>query len=109
MRPAAGGVLFFQGDAVTGAHGFALDPPAFAYAHTTHGGMREIAMIFRKLKVSFRTPGLVISAQAQIFIDAIGLNHLVRVHLVLQIPDGLELAEGLHQLRAKHLGQQLGT
>src|ERR1700677_4493088 len=30
----------------------------------------------------------------------------MRIHLVVRIPHSLELAEGVHQLRTEHLGQQ---
>ena len=38
-----------------------------------------------------------------------GVDDLAGVHLVVRVPDGLELAEGLHQLRPEHLGKQLGA
>ena len=49
---------------------------------------------------------------AQVFdgvIDAHGIDELAGIHAVGWIPQRLEIAEGLHQLRAKHFGQQSGA
>ena len=39
-------------------------------------------------------------------VDTHGVDQLAGIHAVVRIPQRLELAEGLHQLRAEHLGQQ---
>src|ERR1019366_7540707 len=41
-----------------------------------------------------------------IFVEAIGIDELARVHLPIGIPERFELAESLHELRAKHFGKQ---
>src|SRR5438270_512698 len=99
---AAGGVLFFVGGAPTGAHDAAFFAAAFAYSDTTQGGMREAAMIFGELEMCFRLPRCVIWAQAQVFVEPVGLKHFSRIHLPVGIPCLFEFAEGLHQFGAKH-------
>ena len=42
-------------------------------------------------------------------IDTHRVHQLAWIHAVLRIPDRLELAEGLHQLRTEHLRQQCGS
>ena len=42
-------------------------------------------------------------------VEAVGRDELAGVHLVPRIPERLELAEGLHQLRAVHPRQQLAA
>ena len=49
---------------------------------------------------------------AQIFhriVDADSIDELAGVHAVVGVEEDFELAEGLHQLRAEHLGQQSGA
>ena len=42
-------------------------------------------------------------------VDADGIDELAGVHAVVRVPEDLELAEGLHELGAEHLGQQRGA
>ena len=49
---------------------------------------------------------LVVRAQPQIFRGQVRVHHLVRIHAVVRVPDGLELRERLHQLRPIHFGKQ---
>ena len=60
------------------------------------------------LKFGLRLPGPVVRAEAQVLVGPVGIDHLARVHLPLRVPDGLELAERLHQLLAVHLRQEEG-
>ena len=49
---------------------------------------------------------------AEIFdrvVDAHRIDQLAGIHAVVGIPQRLEFAEGLHQLRPEHLGQQSGA
>src|SRR5205823_15048388 len=45
--------------------------------------------------------------QAEILIERVGVDDLSRIHLPVRIPDRLELAERLNDLRAEHPRQQL--
>ena len=49
---------------------------------------------------------VVISAETQVFAGRIRVDNFVRIHLAVGIPQRLELAERLHQLRAKHFWEQ---
>ena len=42
-------------------------------------------------------------------IDAHRIHELAGIHAVLRVPQRFELAKGLHELRAKHFGQQRGA
>ncbi len=91
VGPAAGRVHFFARDHVAWAHSvlraFAVFTAAFSHSHTTQCGMREAAMIVGKLEIGGRIPGMVISSEPQVFIDAIGIDNLSRIHLPVWIPD----------------------
>src|ERR1035441_628514 len=56
-----------------------------------------------------RLPRIVARSKAQIFVEAIRIDELARIHLPIGIPKRFELAEGLHQFRAKHLRQKLAA
>src|SRR5437588_12013082 len=47
-------------------------------------------------------------ANPEILVEAARVADLARVHPAVGVPDGLELAEGRHELVAEHLRQQLG-
>jgi hypothetical protein len=51
----------------------------------------------------------VVRAHAQVLVDAVRVDQLAGIQPVQRIPDALELAERLHQLRAVHQGQELGA
>ena len=106
---AAGGVFFFAGGAVAGAHHAAFFAAAFAHAHAAQSGLGKAAVVSEKLKVRLRLPGIVVGAQAQILVQLVGLDQLAGIHLPCRIPNRLELAEGLHQFRAKHFRKQFGA
>ncbi len=117
-RAAAGGVLLFAGGAVAGAHDAAVGLAAGAHAHAALGGAFQRAVVVGESEV--RLPGLASpsgrraghsesDAVAQVFrgiVDAHRVRQLAGIHAVVRIPEGLEFAEGLHELGPEHLGQQ---
>ena len=105
---AAGGVLFVAGHAKARTHYAAFIVAAFPDSDAAQSGACQAALVFGKLEMSLRLPGIVSGAQAQIFIHPIGLNYLARIHLPGWVPDGFEFAEGLQQFRPEHSGQQFG-
>ena len=66
-------------------------------------------MIFGKLEVRLRLPGIVVRPQAQIFVELVRVDHFAGIHLPVGIPGGLEFAERLHQLGAEHFGEEFGA
>src|SRR5581483_3050081 len=103
------GMFFLESRPVTGAHDSTVMIAALADSHAAQSCVRQTAMIFGILKMRLRLPRVVVSSQPQIFIQLIRFDQLSRIHLPFGIPERLELAEGLHEFRAKHFWQQLGT
>src|SRR5450755_14205 len=56
-----------------------------------------------------RLPGIVTRSESQIFVEAIRIDELARIHLPIGIPQRFELAESLHQFRSKHLRQKFAA
>ena len=52
---------------------------------------------------------LVVRPEAQVIVDAPRIDHLAGIHASLRIPQRLELAERLHQLRPEHHRQELAA
>src|SRR6185437_5469949 len=108
VRTTARRVLFFQRDHVTGTHHAFFFTSAFAYTDAAHGRMPEAAFILGKLEMSLRLPRGKVGAEAQVLVDGEWIDDFIRIHLVLRIPDRLELLECLHEFRPEHFGQHLG-
>ena len=110
---AAGRVLFLASDAEAGAHYAAVVLAALSYANATQRGPGQTAMaidlILGKLKMSFRFPGMIVGAESQIFVEAIGFDHFAGIHLPRGIPDRFELAKSLNKFGAKHFRKELGA
>src|SRR5205807_9806915 len=66
----------------------------------------SVCLIFRKLKMSFRFPGMIVSTQPKIFIKPIRLHDFAGIHLPRRIPESFEFAKSLHQFRPKHFGKK---
>src|SRR3954454_22984099 len=66
-----------------------------------------MSFVFRKLEVCLGFPWMEISTESQVLVDRKWIDDLVRIHLVLRIPDGLEFLERLNEFRTEHLGQHL--
>src|SRR5438309_2740999 len=70
--------------------------------------MRKAAVVLRILEMSLRFPGMVISAEPQILVDAIWIDNLAGIHLPIWVPDRFEFAKGLNQLLTKRFVEELG-
>jgi hypothetical protein len=115
---AAGGVLLVAGGAVTGAHDSAFGLEACADSDTAGSGTLEGALVAEENEVSFKIgvlgapAGLLArldGAMAEVLDGIVDTNRIRKfsgVHAVVGIPDGLELAEGIDKLGAKHFGQK---
>src|SRR5437868_12316983 len=112
MGPAAGGMHLLPRDHIARAHRvlltLAIFAPALAHANATQGCMGKTAMVVGKLEIGSRFPGMIVRSQSEIFIDAIGIHDLTRIHLPVWIPNRLEFAKRFDQLRSKHLVKKLG-
>src|SRR5438067_10014776 len=102
-------MLFFASDHVAGTHGTSIHPAALAYPDAAQGSGGDTSFIIGKFEMCCRLPRVVSGAQAQIFVEAIGINDLARIHLAIGIPNSLELAKGLDKFRTVHLGKQFRT
>ncbi len=109
MRAPACAVGLFTCDHITGAHRPAATSAACANSDAAQGRVREIALIFGELEVRLESGWIVCSAQAQILVHTIGVDHLAWIHQTIGVPDPLEFAESLNQLLAVHLWQQLAA
>src|SRR5215203_770987 len=106
-RPAPGRVLLLAGRHEAGAHRAAPLAAALADADAAAGGTNEAAGISWIAEGGLRT--LKGQAGTEVRVERIGIDLLAGVHPVAGVPDGLELAEGLHQLFAEHAGEQLAS
>ncbi len=113
---AARGVLFLARSAVTGTHHAALTLAACAHTHAALGGAPQRSTIGGKdeMRLRFgvrvtRRCGQAVEKILDGVVDAHRIHQLAGIHAVLRVPQRLELAEGLHQLRTKHLGQESGA
>src|SRR5579875_1324080 len=108
-RATAGGMLFLSRGSVAGAHRAAAFLAAFANADTTLDGLLKTSAILREGELRLRLPRLVIQAHAQIFIHAIRIHELAGIHSAFRVPNRLEFAERLRQLRPEHFRIKLGA
>ena len=53
--------------------------------------------------MSFGLPRTVIRTETQVFIDAIRIDDLARVHLPIRVPNGFEFTKGFNQFWTEHL------
>src|SRR5205823_936010 len=88
-------------------HGAASEPAAGAHADAAQGGFGEASAVRRVLEVRAREGRPVQGAQAKVLVEAIRIDELAGIHASLRVPDRLELAESLDQLRPEHPRQQL--
>ena len=71
---AAGGVLLFAGDAVAGAHDSAFVMATLSHSYAAQRGAGQAAVVFGKLEVSRGLPWIVAGAEAEIFVQSVGIN-----------------------------------
>src|SRR5207249_10929218 len=74
----------------------------FAHTDTPHRPMGKAALVVRELEIRRWIPWVIVRPQTQVFVDAIGFNDLSRIHVPVWIPNRLEFAKRLDQLRPKH-------
>jgi len=125
---AACGVLFVAGGAVAGTHDAAGGIAACADADAALRCAGEGTLVSGEGEVGFkiahrggngrlrgcgrglfRVDGGVVAEVFKGVVDADGVNELAGVHAVVRIPEDLEVAEGLHERGAEHLGQESGA
>src|SRR6266699_5531961 len=102
-------VLLFARDHEAGAHGATLDAAARTNAYTAQGGTGKTALVVRELEMRFELRRMVRGTEAQVFVHAIGVHYLTRVHLAPGIPDGLKFLEGCDQFWSEHHWQEFGA
>ena len=101
-------MFFVVGDAVARAHRPAMLPPALANTDAPRRRKREAVAIVGKRELGGELRWPITDAEPQILIDPIRIDDFARVHPPVGIPDCLEFTEGLDQLGAEHLRQELG-
>ncbi len=105
---AAGRVHLLLGHHVARAHGAVLFLAALADADAALGRVGEAPLVVQELEVRLDLGRVVGGAEPEVLARQVGVDHLVGVHLVVGVPDRLELAEGPDQLRPEHLRQERG-
>src|SRR5580692_4944157 len=80
VSTAAGGVFLFAGGAVAGAHHPAFIVAALAYTYAAQSCLGEAAVVGGELEIGFRFPGSVRGAEAEIFVELVGLDQLAGIH-----------------------------
>ena len=110
-RAAARRVLLLARDPVARAHRAAIVRGGTRRRRRSGASpRRSCRRSFGKRESASATCGRVVAgAEAQVLVDAVRVDDLARVHLPVRIPDRLELAERLDQLRAEHLRQELAS
>ena len=115
VRAAAGRMLLLERDHVARAHHvvvilpLAVLAPAATDADAPEGRTREAPVVFGEAEVGLRLRGPIRRTETEMIDDRIRLDDLARVHPVERVEDRLQLAHRLHQLRAEHLHEELGT
>src|SRR5213075_2034176 len=99
-------MLFLMCCAIAWTHRSFFHAPALADTNTTQRHAREVPDVFEKLEVRFMMRGTIISSEAQVLRDIVGVDFLARIHFPSRVPNRLELAKGFNQFRSKHLWQK---
>ena len=93
VRAPARAVLFLERDHVARAHRTAVVFAALAETDASQRGFGKRPVVIRKLKICFGIVRFVIRSQPQILGGQIGVDHLVRIHLIVRVPRGLEFSQ----------------
>src|ERR1700682_1354642 len=109
MGATARRVLFVARNSEARTHDSAFVAAALADPDAAQRSSGQTAVVGGKFKMSLGLPGINTGTEAQIFIEKRRLDELAWVHLPIGIPERLELAEGLHNLRPKHSWKKLGA
>src|SRR6266853_1758675 len=97
MRAAARAVFFLKSDHIAGTHRAGIMFAAFSQSDAPQRRLRQRTAIIRKLKISLQLERFVVHAKTQVFGGQVSVDNLVRVHLIVWIPGGLEFIERLNQ------------
>src|SRR5690348_5522984 len=103
MGAATRGMLFLQGGTIARTHGALLVAAALADTDAAKGGLIEASAVLQVVEVRNRLDGAIVGAEAQVFIDAVGIDDFARIHFPFRIPESFEFAKGLDQFFAVHL------
>src|SRR6202790_5169412 len=103
MRTAARAVLLLKRNHIARTHRAGIMLAAFSQSDAPNSRLREGAAIIRKLKIRFELQRFIIRPEAQVLRGQVGVDHLIRIHLVVRIPGGLELGKRPDQLGTEHL------
>ena len=106
--PAAGGVLLVPGGPEAGAHHAAGRGQAGADPDAAAGGRLQAAVVVGQGQLGPASGARAVHEHPQISVELAGPHDRAGIHPVLRVPDGLELGEGVDQLRRVHPRQQLG-
>jgi hypothetical protein len=90
-------------------HALRLTTLADADADAPERRVGEVAAVLLVGQASPRPWRVVVGAELEILVDAVGVDDLPRVHLPVRVPDALEAAEGFDELGAVLLLEQLGA
>src|SRR5258708_7920825 len=104
-----GGVRLVACDAKARTHDSAFIAPALAHSNTPQRGGCQAAVVIGKFEMRLRLPRIVARSEAEIFVEAIRIDQLARVHLPIGVPERLKFAKGLHNFRLKHFWQKFGA
>ena len=102
-------MLLFPRNHVAGTHGAVFVLAALAHAHAAQRDLGEMAVRFRIGKIGLHRDRLIARAQAQVFVQRVGVDLLPRIHLPFRVPYALVFAEGLHHLGPEHPDQQFAA
>src|SRR5438876_3776149 len=102
-------MFFLKGHHVARTHCASVRPAAPSNTDAAQGSGGKTSFIVRKLEMRLDLGWVVLGPDAQVFVQAIRMHNFARIHLVVGVPDGLELAEGLYKFGAVHLGEQFRT
>ena len=109
-RAPARRVLLLARDHVARAHhALGVGLAALSDADAAQRRVREVAAVVGVGELHGRPRRVVIRSQLEVDVDRERIDDLARVHLALGIPDALELPEGLHDLGAVLLFEELGA
>src|SRR5438094_9930199 len=89
-------------DHVRGTHRPALVAAALADADAAKDGRGEASVVLGVTEDRFRLRGTEISAEAEIVENVARVHDFARIHLPFGVPDALELAERIDEIRTVH-------
>src|SRR5579884_1202999 len=101
-------MLLFERHAITGAHGLSVMPATLADADASFCRHGETVPVILEAEVGRGLAWTVISADAEVLVDAKRIDDFARVHLPIRVPGALEFAKRFNDLSAVQLWQKFG-